>query len=335
MKDEHDKPATRNGAAPQVFVPGAGLPESRRGGVAAPDKNNARTTAPAGTPVRKTPGGMPHVGQNPTSDRPPPGAQNTATPPRTVGGRTARLKMPELDEPDDVLPAPAAPKALKLAALPRLSPARNEAPGAVQTTERRGGIGAAKLDALDPLPPLRPAPARLPRPAPTAKPYGLDEPGEAFIPLLHEHEEPEPRQTPTVRASPAALGVGNAQEDRARERSAREAAQVRAQLEAQMRDEERAREEQRQLEKLHGELVEEEKRAEERMREERRREARQREEQLREDRRYPPAVAFALAAQMAEALGADIIQTIGRKVTLYRHNPDLWREPRKLPPWKG
>jgi len=43
----------------------------------------------------------------------------------------------------------------------------------------------------------------------------------------------------------------------------------------------------------------------------------------------------ALAAQMAEALGADIIQTIGRKVTLYRHNPELWREPRKLPPWKG
>ncbi len=43
----------------------------------------------------------------------------------------------------------------------------------------------------------------------------------------------------------------------------------------------------------------------------------------------------ALAAQLAEALGADIIQTIGRKVTLYRHNPDLWREPRKLPPWKG
>ena len=43
----------------------------------------------------------------------------------------------------------------------------------------------------------------------------------------------------------------------------------------------------------------------------------------------------ALAAQMAEALGADIIQTIGRKVTLYRHNPDLWTEPRKLPPWKG
>ncbi|HEX4936923.1 MAG TPA: YhbY family RNA-binding protein [Gemmatimonadaceae bacterium] len=43
----------------------------------------------------------------------------------------------------------------------------------------------------------------------------------------------------------------------------------------------------------------------------------------------------ALANQMAEALGADVIQVIGRKATLYRHNPDLWKEPRKLPPWKG
>ena len=43
----------------------------------------------------------------------------------------------------------------------------------------------------------------------------------------------------------------------------------------------------------------------------------------------------ALAQQMAEALGADVIQSIGRKVTLYRHNPELWREPRALPPWKG
>jgi RNA-binding protein len=42
-----------------------------------------------------------------------------------------------------------------------------------------------------------------------------------------------------------------------------------------------------------------------------------------------------LARQMAESVGADVIQSIGRKVTLYRHNPDLWREPRTLPPWKG
>lgn len=43
----------------------------------------------------------------------------------------------------------------------------------------------------------------------------------------------------------------------------------------------------------------------------------------------------ALANEMAESLGAEVIQAIGRKVTLYRHNPELWREPRKLPPWKG
>jgi RNA-binding protein len=42
-----------------------------------------------------------------------------------------------------------------------------------------------------------------------------------------------------------------------------------------------------------------------------------------------------LANQMAEALGADVVQAIGRKVTLYRHNPDLWTKPRKLPPWHG
>ncbi len=42
----------------------------------------------------------------------------------------------------------------------------------------------------------------------------------------------------------------------------------------------------------------------------------------------------ALANEMAEALGADVIQAIGRKVTLYRHNPDLWEKPRTTPPWK-
>ncbi len=42
----------------------------------------------------------------------------------------------------------------------------------------------------------------------------------------------------------------------------------------------------------------------------------------------------ALASQMADAVGAEVIQTIGRKVTLYRHNPDLWTKPRKTPPWR-
>lgn len=41
-----------------------------------------------------------------------------------------------------------------------------------------------------------------------------------------------------------------------------------------------------------------------------------------------------LANAMAEALGADVIQAIGRKVTLYRHNPDLWVKARATPPWK-
>ena len=41
-----------------------------------------------------------------------------------------------------------------------------------------------------------------------------------------------------------------------------------------------------------------------------------------------------LANEMAEALGADVIQAIGRKVTLYRHNPDLWVKARSTPPWK-
>src|SRR5690349_16922222 len=47
-----------------------------------------RTTAPAGTPVNKSPSGRP------PSDRP----VDTITPARTVGGRTARLKTPDIDE---------------------------------------------------------------------------------------------------------------------------------------------------------------------------------------------------------------------------------------------
>ncbi len=288
MKDENDKSAIRNGASPQVFVPGAGLPDTRRGGVAVPEKAPARTTAPAGTPIRKTPGGL--VGNNGrvVSDRPP-GAQNTASPPRTVGGHTARLKMPELDEPDDVPPAQASPKAVKPPVMPpRRAPMPADASTQVKVTERRGGVDTVKLDGLDPPPPLRPAPPRLPRPAPPpARAYGLDEPGGAFIPLLHEHEEPpEPRQTPTVRAVPSALASKSADdEERARERSAREASLVRVQLEALQRDEDQLRAEQRRAEQRHEEQLEAEKHSEARMREERRKEARLREEQLREQAR--------------------------------------------------
>lgn len=41
----------------------------------------------------------------------------------------------------------------------------------------------------------------------------------------------------------------------------------------------------------------------------------------------------ALARALAESLGADVIQVIGRKVTFYRHNPELWKKPRLSPPW--
>lgn len=41
-----------------------------------------------------------------------------------------------------------------------------------------------------------------------------------------------------------------------------------------------------------------------------------------------------VANAMAEALAAEVIQVIGRKVTLYRHNPDLWDKPRKKAPWQ-
>ena len=41
------------------------------------------------------------------------------------------------------------------------------------------------------------------------------------------------------------------------------------------------------------------------------------------------------AGEMAESLGAEVIQAIGRKITLYRHNPELWAKARALPPWKG
>jgi RNA-binding protein len=39
--------------------------------------------------------------------------------------------------------------------------------------------------------------------------------------------------------------------------------------------------------------------------------------------------------QLAERLGADVVQTIGRTCTLYRHNPDLKRKKGDLPPWRA
>lgn len=67
-----------------------------------------RKTAPAGTPVNKLPAEVAPAALTPTSSHPPAGAQNTITPPRTVGGHTARLVRGEdadLETPD-VIDAP-------------------------------------------------------------------------------------------------------------------------------------------------------------------------------------------------------------------------------------
>lgn len=40
------------------------------------------------------------------------------------------------------------------------------------------------------------------------------------------------------------------------------------------------------------------------------------------------------SAAIAEKLGADVVQTIGRTCTLYRHNPELKRKKGDSPPWR-
>ena len=40
------------------------------------------------------------------------------------------------------------------------------------------------------------------------------------------------------------------------------------------------------------------------------------------------------ALRLAEQVGADVVQTIGRTCTLYRHNPDLKRKKGDPPPWR-
>jgi RNA-binding protein len=40
------------------------------------------------------------------------------------------------------------------------------------------------------------------------------------------------------------------------------------------------------------------------------------------------------AHELAEQLGAEVVQTIGRTCTLYRENPDLERKKGAPPPWR-
>jgi RNA-binding protein len=40
------------------------------------------------------------------------------------------------------------------------------------------------------------------------------------------------------------------------------------------------------------------------------------------------------AAQLAAAVKAEVVQVIGKTVTIYRHNPKLERKPDAAPPWE-
>jgi RNA-binding protein len=42
----------------------------------------------------------------------------------------------------------------------------------------------------------------------------------------------------------------------------------------------------------------------------------------------------ALANRLADEVGADVVQVIGRTATFYRENPDLERTPGAPPPWR-
>jgi RNA-binding protein len=41
------------------------------------------------------------------------------------------------------------------------------------------------------------------------------------------------------------------------------------------------------------------------------------------------------ANRLATEVEAEVIQVIGRKTTLYRHNPTLHKKPDSLPPWRA
>lgn len=50
--------------------------------------------------------------------------------------------------------------------------------------------------------------------------------------------------------------------------------------------------------------------------------------------RTAPETVKATAAALAGHAGAEVIQVIGRKTTLYRHNPRLERRKDGTPPWR-
>ena len=50
--------------------------------------------------------------------------------------------------------------------------------------------------------------------------------------------------------------------------------------------------------------------------------------------KQPDLSAKEAAGQLAAAVKAEVVQVIGKTVTLYRHNPKLERKPGAAPPWE-
>lgn len=50
--------------------------------------------------------------------------------------------------------------------------------------------------------------------------------------------------------------------------------------------------------------------------------------------RNAPLTVKEMAGELAEAMRAEVIQVIGRKITLYRHNPELHRKADAVPAWR-
>jgi RNA-binding protein len=50
--------------------------------------------------------------------------------------------------------------------------------------------------------------------------------------------------------------------------------------------------------------------------------------------RNAPQTVKEIAGELAEQVKAEVIQVIGRKTTLYRHNPALHRKPDTPPAWR-
>lgn len=50
--------------------------------------------------------------------------------------------------------------------------------------------------------------------------------------------------------------------------------------------------------------------------------------------RNSPVDVKTAANELAESLGAEVVQVIGRTTTLYRENPEIERKPGAPPPWR-